>query len=73
MATKEKLLAVRVDLAYWFDGKKDYLAGAAGILLIGAAETSTGDSISRNSLTTHSVIQGQDSGLTTPVNEHFAS
>jgi len=73
MANKEKLLTVSANLAYRFDGRKNYLAGAAGILLIGAAETSTGDSISRNSLTTHSVIQGQDSGLTTPVNEHFAS
>jgi hypothetical protein len=37
------------------------------------AEICGGVIISRNSFTTHSEIQGHESGLTTPVVEHFAS
>ena len=49
-----------------------YLADAAATLLSGA-EISIGVKVSRYSFTTHSEIQGQDRGLTTPVKEHFAS
>ena len=50
-----------------------YLAVAVAIRFTGPAGTSIGAKVSLNSLTTHSEIHGQESGLTTPVSEHFAS